>query len=129
MFEASISNWMNNKASYDLVLAFVTMTFEERESLRVFAEEFKSKPFDHIADAAKSDHNRWAQMLLKVREDGLAIIGNWDVRKVKKLIELFPSIVPAKYANAKITCDLVDNEAGTDCDWVVFFGEPEHQVA
>jgi len=116
-------------AAYDLVLSFVTMTYSERQSLREFASEFNGKTWDHLANYAKHDANHWAQMCLKIREDGLSIIDNWDIRKVKKLVELFPGIVPAKYAKAKITCDLVDNEAGTDCDWEVFFDVPERLVA
>jgi len=115
--------------AYDLVLGFVTMSYSERQSLRDFASEFQGKSWDDLAIYAKHDANRWAQMCLKLREDGRKVLDAWDVRRAGKLIEIFPSTVPAKYVKAKITAELVDNEAGTDCDWVVFFGEPKRQAA
>ncbi len=52
------------------------------------------------------------------------VIDDWDIRRVGKLVQLFPEIVPAKYRSASMTAELVDNEAGDDCEWVVYFTEP-----
>lgn len=52
------------------------------------------------------------------------VIDDWDVRRIGKLVQLFPEIVPPKYRSASMTAQLVDNEAGDDCEWVVYFTEP-----
>jgi hypothetical protein len=105
---------------YEMLIAFSLMARDERKELRDFAETFQGKKHDYIAGHAK-DGNAWAQTLLKVREAGIDVIDNWDVRRVGKLVELFPSIVPQKFHNANIVAEMVDNETGDDCDWVVFF--------
>lgn len=47
---------------------------------------------------------------------GVAIIEQWDVRMVKKLVEIFPAIIPKKYHKGKCTADYND-----DGDWIVEF--------
>lgn len=44
------------------------------------------------------------------------IIDRWDIRKVKKLIELFPGIVRKECLNREITCEIDDAE-----NWLVNF--------
>ena len=51
------------------------------------------------------------------------VIDDWDIRRVGRLVQVFPEIVPAKYRSASMTAELVDNEAGDDSEWVVFFTE------
>ena len=51
------------------------------------------------------------------------VIDDWDIRRIGRLVQLFPEIVPAKYRSASMTAQLVDNEAGDDCEWVVYFTE------
>lgn len=65
------------------------------------------------------------QMLTEWEEAALKVIENWDARQVGKLIQLFPKIVPAKHRSASMTAELVDNAAGDDCEWVVFFSNPD----
>lgn len=60
--------------------------------------------------------------LSEVKAKGLGIISDWDVRNVRKLIELFPESVPAKYRGKQLTCYMADNE---DCDWMVEIVQPE----
>lgn len=49
--------------------------------------------------------------------DGKRIIDNWDVRRVGKLIELFPSCVPANWKGRKLSAEMADN---ANCDWIVY---------
>jgi hypothetical protein len=123
-FAAMMQNWMWNKNTFDLLLSFVLMSKHEREEIRAFADAFEGKRYDFLAGLAKSEHNPFAQMLLMAREQGLDIVEKWDVRKVSKLVEAFPNIVPVRFrdlSSAKVAADLVDNDAGDDCDWVVYF--------
>ncbi len=123
-FAAMMQNWMWNKNTFDLLLSFVLMSKHEREEIRAFADAFEGKRYDFLAGVAKSEHNPFAQMLLMAREQGLDLIDKWDVREVSKLVAAFPDIVPARFrdvSNVKIAADLVDNDAGDDCDWIVYF--------
>lgn len=58
----------------------------------------------------------WRKNAEEIREKVIRIIERWDVRRVKALIELFPSIVPQKYAKASVQCYMEDNE---NADWVM----------
>lgn len=40
---------------------------------------------------------------------GEEIISRWDIRMVKKLVEIFPAIVPKKYRNGTFIADYDDN--------------------
>lgn len=108
--------------SFDALLPFITATQAEREEMREFAEAFQANKGDWLADAAKSDAkgSAWNRVVLRAREAGLELIENWDVRQVRKLIELFPECVPAKFRGKQLTCFMADNE---DCDWMVEVAE------
>ncbi len=100
------------------------MSKHERKELRAFADAFEGKRYDYLAAGAKGERNPFAQMLLMAREQGLDLVDKWDLRKASKLVEAFPNIVPARprdLSNVKVAADLVDNDAGDDCDWVVYF--------
>jgi len=65
-----------------------------------------------------SGHFRPAtQILDEWQAYGQRIIEAWDVRCVGKLIELFPSCIPAHWKGRKLKAAMADNE---NCDWIVF---------
>jgi hypothetical protein len=100
------------------ILPFILASRDEREEMRAFAEAFEAVQGDWLALSAKSDGKNaaWHQVVLRAREAGLKLIKNWDVRKVVKLIELFPESAPARYRGKQLTCYEADNE---NCDWMV----------
>ncbi len=51
------------------------------------------------------------------RDYGCRLIDKWDIRMVGKLVELFPSCVPAYWKGRKLRAEMADNE---NCDWIVF---------
>lgn len=57
---------------------------------------------------------------LAVARGGVGVDDKWDVRRVGKLIELFPGCVPAKYLGKQLTCYQADNEASA---WMVEIDE------
>ena len=46
----------------------------------------------------------------------MELISHWDVRRVERLIELFPASVPKKYHGKRLTCYMADNKHS---DWMV----------
>jgi hypothetical protein len=56
------------------------------------------------------------QILEEWEAYGRTLIDKWDVRCVGKLIECFPSCVPAHWKGRKLTAYMADDE---DCTWVV----------
>lgn len=104
--------------AFDALLPFILATKAEREEMREFADAFEAKPADWLALSAKQDSkgSAWNRVVLRAREAGLQLIDGWDVRQVGKLIELFPTAVPARMRNKPLTCYMADNE---DCDWMV----------
>lgn len=56
----------------------------------------------------------WREESLSLIEQGQQIIDRWDVRKVEKLIELFPDIVPAQWRKRPLLAEY--NENG---DWII----------
>lgn len=114
--------------------------FEERPALAAFAKAFMIKPGatgnDILASYAKAvamreftlgeSASELALIALKAREEAVEIIHRWDVRRVAKLIDLFPEIVPKSYRKATLSCYMADNE---DCDWMVCFdtSRPRHE--
>lgn len=102
--------------------------YEERPALVEFAKAFEVTGTDHLAHAAKHIAQTRARMMLpsyelllialKAREEAFKIIDRWDVRRVGKLIELFPDIVPSKLRDASLSCYVEDSEDG---DWMVSF--------
>lgn len=53
-------------------------------------------------------------------EEAVKVIERWDVRQIRKLIELFPYCIPKHLHGQKICAEMADNE---NCDWLVYFGE------
>lgn len=61
-----------------------------------------------------------ADDILKEWHDaGKELISVWDVRMVKKLVEIFPAIIPKKYHKGTCNADYDDNG-----DWIVIFFAP-----
>ncbi len=56
------------------------------------------------------------QILEEWEAYGRNLIDKWDVRMVGKLIELFPSCVPAYWKGRKLTAYMDDDE---NCTWMV----------
>jgi hypothetical protein len=52
---------------------------------------------------------------------GMRLIDQWDVRRVGKLVELFPGTVP-QHCHGTPVCSYRDNKAGTGGDWYVVWG-------
>ena len=104
-------------ASFAALLPFVLATKAEREEMRDFAEAFIAPTGDWLANYAKSKKSdAWALMVLRAREAGFKLIDGWDVRRVGKLVELFPQSVPSKYRGKQLTCYMADNSS---FDWMV----------
>lgn len=123
-FSRQMEQWPYNKNIYDLLLGFVLMAKSSRNELLAIANAFEGKSYDYLAAEAKAGNNCFAQMLLAAREQGISLIERWDVRQVRKLIDAFPSIVATQYRNGTISAALVDNEDGSDCDWIVSIDKP-----
>lgn len=112
--------------AFDALLPFVLATASEREEMQAFAQSYNQHcnqdQKDWLANAAclrddkKSWGTAWNQVVLRARETGLNLIDKWDVRRVGKLIELFPECVPAKMRNRQLNCFIADNADG---DWMV----------
>jgi len=64
---------------------------------------------------------QWAGNLLELADEVYDRIMRWDVRQAGKLLELFPGYVPKNKQGQPFRVELVDNEAGTDCDWVLIW--------
>ena len=113
--------------SYKALLPFVRMLGAERQELREFADQFDSPAWDSLALRAK-EGDLWRQMLLRAREEGVKVIGAWDVRCIGRLIDLFPESVPRQFRNAAMTCYMADDE---DSTWMVEFDRAQrrHPVA
>lgn len=116
---ALTKDWeLRGDMSQNVLLPFFRMTSGDHEVLRDFANLYENPDRrDVIAHMAKNG-NEWERMVLKAREAGRDLINNWDVRKVKTLIDLFPGCVAKQYRNAEITVYMADNE---DCDLMVDF--------
>lgn len=56
----------------------------------------------------------WRQESLSLVEQGQRLIERWDVRKVGKLIELFPEIAPPHWRQRPLVAEYGDNG-----DWIV----------
>lgn len=64
---------------------------------------------------------RTPRAILKDWQDyGIKLISNWDIRRVKKLIELFPSCAPQYFNHVPLECDMDD-----EGDWAVFPSSPQ----
>lgn len=82
--------------------------------------------FNNIADREScfallvsiDNKQSWWTNLKEMKEAGYQLIDRWDVRQVRKLIELFPGAVPKTYRTKSITVYMADNE---NCDWMVSF--------
>ena len=110
-----------SEASFAALLPFITAGQAERQALRDFAHAFiaTAKPADSLAASAAKEHRfdgAWSQLVLRAREEGLDLINRWDVRRVNKLIKLFPEAVPAKYRGTQLVAYMADDE---DCTWMV----------
>lgn len=107
-------------AQHAALLPFVLATSAERKEMREFAAAFLPSEYDGLGSAAKPDRGfrqAWSEVVLRAREAGLKIIDRWDVRRVGKLIELFPECAPPRMRSKPLTCYLDD--AGGDSEWVV----------
>lgn len=60
---------------------------------------------------------RCHNLVAEFEDEAIKIIKKWDIRKVAKLISLFPGIVPQKYKNCKIEIFVRDE----DSEWIVAF--------
>lgn len=133
--------WLNTGAFEALAHIAVNQNqyrFEERPALAAFAQAFQLKMGasrnDILASYAKSvalrdftlgeSATELALIALKAREEAVEIIHRWDVRRVAKLIDLFPDIVPQKLRKATLSCYMADTE---DCDWMVCFDTFHHR--
>lgn len=56
------------------------------------------------------------ETLNKVLERGAALIRNWDVRNVGKLVQLFPTAAPSSWRGKHLQAYIADNESS---DWMV----------
>lgn len=117
---------------FQLLLAVANSSSEQLKEWRESADEFKRSirpgegaTMPHVV--SRTATNPFSGALLKFRECGLQLIDRWDVRQVGKLIEIFPEIVPPRYRGRRIEANLVDNAAGDDSEWVVFFHEKLRQ--
>lgn len=106
------------EANFAALMLFIRAGEAEREELRTFAHTFGRSERDWLASAAHGSgfHAAWSQVVLQAREAGLALIENWDVRQVGRLIELFPDAAPARYRGNPLRAFQEDS---ADSPWVV----------
>ena len=64
---------------------------------------------------------KWRERLAELADEVHNRIRCWDVRCAGKLLELFPGYLPKKQQGLPFRVELVDNEAGTDCDWTLIW--------
>lgn len=67
--------------------------------------------------ANKNTRELCYDMVAEFENEAIKIIKRWDIRKVAKLISLFPGIIPQKYKNCKIEIFVRDS----DNEWIVAF--------
>ena len=101
-------------AGFAALLPFALATRGGRDEMRAFADHFTAYRTDWLARSAKTSD--WSAMVLRARQAGLELISHWDVRRVERLIELFPASVPKKYHGKRLTCYMADNKHS---DWMV----------
>lgn len=106
--------------SYQALLPFVRLVAAERDSLREFVLSLPPPARqDWLAQQARwqaeQNQHHWSQLLLQVRVAGLRRIDNWDIRRVYRLIELFPGCVPQSWRRAALCCRI----AGPSGQWLV----------
>lgn len=65
------------------------------------------------------DYN-WKKSTEELRQQAITIINNWDIRMAKKLVDLFPEIIPERLRDKPITCYMADND---NADWMIEFAE------
>ncbi|WP_019025345.1 MULTISPECIES: hypothetical protein [unclassified Thioalkalivibrio] len=97
----------------------VTSPFSSGFSVSALIEALPSVLNDLGASSAKN-RELCVEQAQEMEREAHRIIDQWDVREVRKLIAAFPMIVPKKYRNASIRCEMQDNDEG-DYDWVVVF--------
>jgi len=130
LYAQSLANWGSNflggsglagqgtAANFAALMPFIRAGEAEREELHAFAQTFGRSEKDWLASAANGSgfHAAWSQVVLQAREAGLALIENWDVRQVGRLIELFPDAVPARYRGKPLQAFQEDSD---DSPWIV----------
>ena len=60
----------------------------------------------------------WKRHAIELRNEAIRIIENWDIRRAKALIDLFPDIVPKCYVGKVPMCFMADND---NADWMIEF--------
>jgi hypothetical protein len=73
-----------------------------------------------IAAVGENPRRSPRSILRDWQDYGIKLIDSWDIRQVKKLIELFPSCAPTYFKRVPLQCDM--DEEG---DWVVFPLSPQ----
>ena len=63
----------------------------------------------------------WAHRLQELADEVYDRIMRWDVRCAGKLFEVFPGYLPKNHEGRSFQAELLDNEAGDDCDWVLIW--------
>ena len=63
----------------------------------------------------------WNDYLQVLAGEVYDLIMRWDVRCAGKLLELFPGCIPKNHQGRPFKAELLDNEAGDDCDWTLIW--------
>lgn len=61
----------------------------------------------------------WRKNAEELQNEVIRVINRWDVRCAKRLVDLFPAIVPVRCRGVIPACYIEDKEDG---EWVVDFG-------
>lgn len=77
----------------------------------------KLAPYALLMGVASGDFG-WRKNAEILRDETIKIIENWDIRRAKALIDLFPGVVPKYCLNKVPSCYMADNE---NMDWMVEF--------
>ena len=78
---------------------------------------WQSGPYSLIAGIGDGSFD-WKKNGKELRDKVVSIIDNWDIRRAKALIDLFPAIVPKNCQGRVPRCYMEDNE---NSDWMVEF--------
>lgn len=82
----------------------------------MFIGEFSKAYWSTVIGMSLSEKKNWRVIEPELREKCYEVISNWDIRRAKALIDLFPDILPRMY---RAIVPLADQDA--QGNWVLTF--------
>jgi len=82
----------------------------------MFSSEFSKSFWTTVIGVSLAEKKNWREVEPELREKCYSIISNWDIRRAKALIDLFPDMMPKQCLNKTPVAEY--DEKG---DWVLVF--------